>query len=268
MTKQQENSSLFARATKNIREYRRLKKLAPAAVVGPAQSFPAFVINLERSPERRLYITSHLRSLGIEPTIIPAYDGKKMSMDQLTAQGTYDDEVSKRSFDRSLSLGEIGCTLSHLSIYQRMIRDNIPVALVVEDDSQFVPDARQKLEALIKSAPADWAIIQLRFDTRNFEPTTVPELVKFRAEGSLPVASTSYLINLAAARVMAGNVLPVRYPADSLLGRIHQWGLQPYGTWPEVVGVNNVFPSAIQGNRNSRFRASNFIKNVLLRIFG
>jgi len=34
------------------------------------------------------------------------------------------------------------------------------------------------------------------------------------------------------------------------------------------VGVNNVFPSAIQGTRNSRFRASNFVKNLLLKVFG
>lgn len=108
----------------------------------------------------------------------------------------------------------------------------------------------------------------MKFDCRNFDPTAVPGLVRFRSEGQFPVNSTSYLINLAAARVMVENVLPVRYPADSLLGRIRQWGLQPYGVYPELVGVNNVFPSAIQGNRNSRFRASNFVKNVLLRILG
>lgn len=261
------NNSLFARATRNLMEYRRLTRMRATAPVSAPQAFPAFVINLERAPERRLYITSHLRSIGIEPIIVPAFDGRKMSMDELVAKGQYNDEVSKRSFDRSLLLGEIGCTLSHFSIYERMVKEDIPVALVVEDDAQFAPDARQRLEALLKAAPPDWAIIQLKFDSRNFDTTTVPTLVRFRSEGQLPVNSTSYLINLAAAKVMAANVLPVRYPADSLLGRIHQWGLQPYGVFPELVGVNNVFPSAIQGNRNSRFRASNFVKNVLLRIF-
>lgn len=149
------NNSLFARATRNLMEYRRLTRMRTTAPVGTPQAFPTFVINLERAPERRLYITSHLRSLGIEPTVVPAFDGRKMSMDELVADGRYNDEVSKRSFDRSLSLGEIGCTLSHFSIYQRMVRENIPVALVVEDDAQFAPDARQRLEALIKDAPPD-----------------------------------------------------------------------------------------------------------------
>ncbi len=39
-----------------------------------------------------------------------------------------------------------------------------------EDDAQFGPDARERIEAALKAAPADWGVIQLRFDTRHFEP--------------------------------------------------------------------------------------------------
>jgi GR25 family glycosyltransferase involved in LPS biosynthesis len=157
--------------------------------------------------------------------------------------------------------------LSHLSIYQRMVRDGTPFALVSEDDAQFAPDARQRIEAAVQAAPADWGVIQLRFDCRNFEPAE-SGLVRFKFGNSLPVAATAYLISQRAARVLAENTLPIRYPADSLLGRVDQWGLQAHGMWPELVGVNNVFPSNIQGDRNTRFRTSNFVKNLLLRVFG
>lgn len=260
-------SSMLFRAAKNYREYRRLRRMRNQPLSVAPQTYPAYVINLERSPERRLYITSHLRNLGIEPTVMPAFDGKKLSLQEVIRDGRYDDEVSRRSFDRSLSMAEIGCGLSHLSIYQRMVRDGTPVALVSEDDAQFAPDARQRIEEVLKTAPADWGVIQLRFDCRHFEPA-VPGLVRFKFGNSLPVAATAYLINLRAAKVLAENTLPIRYPADSLLGRVDQWGLTAYGMWPELVGVNNVFPSNIQGNRNSRFRASNFVKNLLLRVFG
>ncbi|MFC4313303.1 glycosyltransferase family 25 protein [Steroidobacter flavus] len=260
-------SSILFRAAKNYREYRRLRRLRNQPLSVAPQTYPAYVINLERSPERRLYITSHLRSLGIEPTVVPAFDGKKMSLDEEIRAGRYNDEVSRKSFDRSLSMAEIGCGRSHLSIYQRMVRDGTPYALVSEDDAQFAPDARDRIDAAIKAAPADWGVIQLRFDTRHFEPA-VNGLVKFKFGDSLPVAATAYLISQRAARVLAENTLPIRYPADSLLGRVDQWGLQAHGVWPELVGVNNVFPSNIQGTRNSRFRASNFVKNLLLKVFG
>lgn len=260
-------SSILFRAAKNYREYRRLRGLANQPLSVAPQSYPAYVINLERSPERRLYITSHLRSVGIEPTVLPAFDGKKLSLDELVQDGRYNDEVSRRSFDRSLLLGEIGCSLSHLMIYQRMIREGTPYALVSEDDAQFAPDARERIEAALKAAPPDWAIIQLRFDCRHFEPAG-DGLVRFKFGNSLPACSTAYLVSQRAARVLAENVLPIRYPADSMLGRVDQWGLPAHGIWPELVGVNNVFPSAIQGNRNSRFRASNLVKNLLLKVFG
>jgi glycosyl transferase, family 25 len=260
-------SSILFRAVKNYREYRRLRRLRNQPLSVAPQTYPAYVINLERSPERRLYITSHLRSLGIEPTVVPAFDGKQLSLDEVIKDGRYDDAVSRNSFDRSLSMAEIGCGLSHLSIYQRMARDGTPYALVSEDDAQFGPDARQRIEAALKAAPADWGVIQLRFDTRHFEPLT-DGLVRFKFADGLPVAATAYLISQRAARVLAEHTLPIRYPADSLLGRVHQWGLQAHGVWPELVGVNNVFPSAIQGNRNSRFRVSNLVKNLLLKVFG
>ena len=258
---------MLFRAAKNYREYRRLRRLRAQPLSMPPQSYPAYVINLERSPERRLYITNHLRSLGIEPTVVPAFDGKKLSLEEVIKDGRYNDDVSRRSFDRSLSMAEIGCGLSHLSVYQRMVRDGTPVALVSEDDAQFGPDARQRIESALKAAPADWGVIQLRFDCRHFEPAG-DGLVRFKFGDSLPVAATAYLISQRAARVLVENTLPIRYPADSLLGRVDQWGLQAFGMWPELVGVNNVFPSNIQGNRNSRFRASNFVKNLLLRVFG
>lgn len=260
-------SSILFRAVKNYREYRRLRRLRNQPLPVAPQTYPAYVINLERSPERRLYITSHLRSLGIEPTVVPAFDGKQLTLDEVIQDGRYDDEVSRRSFDRSLSMAEIGCGLSHLSIYQRMARDGTPYALVSEDDAQFGSDARGRIAAALSAAPADWGVIQLRFDTRHFD-APANGLVRFKFGRDLPVAATAYLISQRAARVLAETALPIRYPADSLLGRIDQWGLQAHGVWPELVGVNNVFPSAIQGNRNYRFRASNFVKNLLLKVFG
>ena len=92
-------SSMLFRAAKNYREYRRLRRLrSPTMSVAP-QNYPAYVINLERSPERRLYITSHLRNLGIEPTVVPAFDGKKLSLDELIRDGRYDDRDGR--YDRN-----------------------------------------------------------------------------------------------------------------------------------------------------------------------
>src|SRR5687767_2730939 len=152
-------SSMLFRVAKNYREYRRLRRLRNQPLSMPPQSYPAYVINLERSPERRLYITSHLRNVGTEPTVVPAFDGRKLSLAELIKAGHYNDDVSKHSYDLSLSMAEIGRGLSHLSIYQRMVPDGTPSALVSQDDAQYGPDARQRIDAAVQAAPADWGVI-------------------------------------------------------------------------------------------------------------
>lgn len=258
--------SILSRVTHNIREYRRLRN--SEVTHGTSQfQLPAFIINLERSPERRQYIVAHLSSLGIPPTITNAVDGKALSMATLVQDGTYDDALCQRTFDRSLSLGEIACSMSHLAIYRRMVEQDIPVALVSEDDAKFPADALAQLEALLAAAPADWELLQLRYDARRHESLT-PPFVHFPYENGLPVGSTAYLIRRSAAQKILAGALPVRYPADSMLGRAAQWGVKVYGIEPIMVDVNNLFPSAIQGNRNLRFRLSNAAKQILLKIIG
>lgn len=254
------NSVVF-RVARNLVEYKKLQRSSAGHATQPAQSYSAYVINLERCPERLNYITSHLRSVGLSTTIVKAFDGAHLSMPELVDTGRYSDEASHRAFNRSLSLGEIGCSLSHYSIYELLVASGDPFALVVEDDAQFVADARERIDKLLSEAPTDWGVIQLRFDCRDFTPVS-PGLVEFTFDSRLPVAATAYLVSREAARTMAAHALPIRYPADSMLGRTNQWKLRVFGAWPEVVGVNNIFPSAIQ----HQFGLSNLIKRYLLKL--
>lgn len=259
-------ASLFARATRNLREYRRLTK-GTTASLQPPQDYGVYVLNLERSPERRRYISAHLPSVGLTPTILKAVDGKKLDYTALVAAGRYSDQACFDAFSRKLLPAEVGCSLSHVSAYEALLASNHSFALVVEDDAQFSADARMRIDQLLREAPPDWGIVQLRFDSREFERQS-EHLVRFTFGTDWPVSATAYLISRSAASTLLGIVYPIRYPADSLLGRANTWNIAVFGAWPEVVGVNNVFPSAIQGNRNWRFRLSNLAKRVILRIFG
>lgn len=257
---------MLTRTIKNIMQYRRTLLVRPTPPVALLR-VPAFVINLERSEARRRYITPHLAALGIPATLIPAFDGRKLELPKLISDGVYSEQEAISAFSRPLSMAEIGCALSHASIYRKIVAESIPIALILEDDAQLVDGAAERIAALIDIAPDGWELIQLRFDSREVRRVS-PELVEFEFRDEWPVAATAYLLTLAGARKLMENILPVRYPADSLLGRAHYWKIRAYGALPELAGVNNVFPSAIQGDRNLRFRASNAIKSALLRFLG
>lgn len=95
------------------------------------QAIQVFVISLARAPDRRDAISTHLRELGLEFEIIEAVDGAHLS----------ESECNSMLADGVTYIrGVIGCYLSHIRLYEKIIQDNIHVALILEDDARLNPD--------------------------------------------------------------------------------------------------------------------------------
>jgi len=226
---------------------------------------PVFVINLERSAHRRDYILNHLRGYGIDARIFPAIDGKTLDVQELMRQGIYDDALAHRKFSRSLSCAEIACALSHLGVYRQIVADDMPMALVLEDDAMFAPGITNRIRGALSEAPADWQILQFFHDCEECEPIT-PNLVRFPSNSRMPVGAAGYLIRKAAAEKMLNVGLPVCYPADSLIGRSHRWGLVMYGFWPPAIVQNSVFPTQIYAHTTWRIKFTQRLKQALVSV--
>jgi len=91
--------------------------------------------------------TEGMRPVRTGGGIFPAVDGQNLTEPEI--RGLVSDQA-----ENLLGKGEIGCALSHLGIYGDMIEKNIPIALVLEDDSVFNHDPRPILAALERQ-PAD-----------------------------------------------------------------------------------------------------------------
>lgn len=95
-----------------------------------------FIINLEKDIEKKEKISSLCESLGLDYEIIQAVYGKELSGDEIV-KNTYPEEEQLKRFKRKLTLGEIGCSMSHRYCYQRIINDGLDEAVVLEDDAIF-----------------------------------------------------------------------------------------------------------------------------------
>lgn len=101
-----------------------------------------FVINLEELGDRWLSIKSQLDNLWINYERFEWTNPSKMSKQEL--EKIYDEKKSKKVHPpKWLTLWSIWCSDSHLRIYRKIIDENIPVALVFEDDA--VIDCRVKM---------------------------------------------------------------------------------------------------------------------------
>lgn len=89
---------------------------------------PAYLINLDRSPDRLGEISEQLSALGIAFERVPAVDGRNLS----------DDDIGAVRVDTPgwlpLSAGEVGCFLSHRTCWRRIAEGEAAYGCVFEDD--------------------------------------------------------------------------------------------------------------------------------------
>ena len=97
-----------------------------------ANAIPVFVVSLPDCIDRREVIARALHHLGIEFEFVDAVDGRHGLDPQYEDQI---DRVATRRAGRILSDAEFACALSHISVYQRIVLENIAYALILEDDA-------------------------------------------------------------------------------------------------------------------------------------
>ena len=105
---------------------------------------PVYVINLKRAPERKLNIQRQLDAFDLSYQFIEAVDGFELyDKDYRTAAaeqaGIDKSEMEYLHNSNNWHGGKIGCQLSHLKVYNLMIKNNIPIACVLEDDAYLMP---------------------------------------------------------------------------------------------------------------------------------
>jgi glycosyl transferase family 25 len=193
---------------------------------------PIWVINLKRSIDRNNYITTHLNELGLPFELIEGVDGQNLTPKEFAA--IYSGEQAVISIGRELSRGEIGCSLSHLKLYQRMIDENLDEALILEDDVVIDSDFFEIIKRKV-FFPKDWELIlfyhggtQISFWQRK----TFYQHYQFVKFAHKTWGSLSYIIKQSAARKLLAHAYPIRVPADSLTGGDIRTGVRLYGINP------------------------------------
>ena len=152
----------------------------------PMRSCPTFVINMERDLERRVHMINELRSVGMTAEFVAGVDGQALTADD---RAWYDDRRALRIYGIGMMDAEIGCYLSHYRLYERIVRENIPAALIFEDDLAISPTLPLIISELLADPDPAWLVVRLEFKRgRVLCPRTAKErgvLVKSLSVGEL-----------------------------------------------------------------------------------
>ncbi|KAM4549449.1 procollagen galactosyltransferase 2 [Odontesthes bonariensis] len=204
--------------------------IEPSEHVYPPPSQPSkidfdevYLVNLKRRLDRRTKMLKTMTSLGLHATLVEAVDGKALNTSQLQALGIemlpdYKDPYSGRVLTR----GEIGCFLSHHSIWTKVIEQGLQKVLVLEDDVRFEPRFKRRLQAImddIEQAQLAWDLIYVgRKRMQVQQPEQSVEGVNNLVEADYSYWTLAYALSQQGARkLLDAQPLKKMLPVDEFL---------------------------------------------------
>lgn len=127
---------------------------------------PIFVINLPKDSDRKAFMQAQFDRFGVNAEFVPGWYG-----DHPDVIAACDDELAKKEHGKVLTIGEKGCAYSHRSIYEKMEHENIPCALIFEDDAVIPDGFFDIVERELARTPRNWE--WLSFDYPRIGPTFI-----------------------------------------------------------------------------------------------
>lgn len=227
-------------------------------------SFPVWLINLDSNPERYKSATEQLNNVGLQAERFSAIYGKHLQPDAIAA--CYDAKLNRQKFRRPLSAGEIGCYLSHRTLWQRMVDEQIPLALILEDDIDIEPEFVTVLQKI--SQLKNWDMIKLADDRDGKGAQKLAlgdgyELVNF---AKVPNCTTGYALTLQGAKKLLSRPRFFR-PVDVDLQFYPELGLSVYSILPYRLWSASRFESEIDKmSGGSRKGGTSFWRNLIYRL--
>lgn len=213
---------------------------------------PVYVINLPDDAKRRQDMHTRFDPLGVPLTFIEAVRGRNLSADETAA--CYDSARRRKYFVRDLLPAEIGCILSHKKIYEKMVREGVQKAVILEDDVIPEQDFTECVNTL-DSTPIKWDIVRFLGSQKVYKRGHR----KIAQLGSgcywlvrlptTPGGSHGYMITRHGAEIMLKYMQRNWLPIDGLLGRLFETGLETLSTYPAPVQIDEEVTTTIGDER-------------------
>ncbi len=116
-----------------------------------------FVINLDSSTKRWLKIKNQLLKFNLDYERISAVDGRI----EAHINKKYDPYKNKMNYHRPMSKGAIGCYLSHIKCWKKIIKEKLDFGIILEDDVKLIKDLNDLPKLLSNENFPKWEYIKI-----------------------------------------------------------------------------------------------------------
>ena len=193
-----------------------------------------YVINLKRAVERKLYMLTQLQSLSQDFEFVEGIDWK--DIDPSCHYKTSRHLKIKNSY-RTLTLGQMGCNLSHRKILSNLLDSSERIIAVLEDDVRLSIDFPEVLDALENTSKKfDIVFLGSRFSEKGLvDLMPLNNNYNFALGHRIDGGAWGYVITRAAAREFLRILPDVTGPIDDALHAYFLHDLKTYTLKPQIV---------------------------------
>lgn len=184
-----------------------------------------YLMNLERRPDRLNdfmvnYNNTDLKKIQL--TRMHAVDGSKLDLKSIPLTDMSKLELKQlettgfRYKHYQLTRGAIGCYLSHVKIWENMLKNNQDIILIFEDDARPPPNIMFAINKIMLDIPKDWDIVLLgKYCHECEEHATYLKMKRF-------ILLHSYIISKKGVEKIIGtnSLFPISQQLDSFLSEI------------------------------------------------
>jgi glycosyl transferase family 25 len=228
--------------------------------------FKVLLINLDERQDKLASVKSQLDSIGVDFERISAVRGADLTEEEI--EKSYSSELNKKRYLKEMSVGEVGCYLSHRKAWQTIVTEELDFAVLIEDDARLLADFEEVFELL--KCLVDWDYIKLHggrggrkvSDSLSFTPTH--SLVHY---DKAPVSTLAQGISLRGAKKLLEFSQPFYRPVDVDIQLFWEKHIDVLGVEPRLVDKAN-FDSDIDNMSKGRGRSkkSGFWKRLNYRV--
>lgn len=228
-------------------------------------SIPTYVITLPEAKGRQRYITNLFAKHGLEYEFFEASDTRTLKPENYP---NYNRLKRALYYGRDLTGGEIGILQSSKRLYEKMISENIPQALIFEDDVTLHGDFKAVLNALI-NGPQDYELVRFLGSEKvaqntQYQKRKVTDAYTLNRLLTTPGGAFAYVITQNGAQKLLSAMQNTYLPIDTLMGHCWKTGLDAYIIQP---GLAEQKPELDQYIGKARFDKTNQFKGFKKAIY-
>ena len=214
---------------------------------GDLASLPCFVINLKSSTERWAIIQRDVAPLLPRLQRVDAVDARVQADDLLTNAALVSVATRERitngtprwEHDSISTIGAVGCALSHVKVWQAIVRSKAPLALVLEDNMNLHAGHLGRIKRIVAHEghalppSAVWFLGNVTRSSYAADSST-----RWRVP-TLHFGTVAYLITQQAATTLLQQALPIEMHVDHFMTKVGNLNLVATRVHPDVSVTRN-----------------------------